>query len=226
LPVYKISDSLTFPNPNQADESGLLAFGGDLSPDRILLAYKSSIFTWYSSGDPILWWSPPQRMILYPNSLRINKSLKRAINSGEFEIRVDENFDSVIEACSQIPRKDQNGTWINTEMQTAYKNLHQLGYAHSFETWKDNELVGGLYGLSLGRAFFGESMFSRHSESSKFAFYHLHEFAIKHEFHFIDCQLYTEHLASMGATEIEREEYLSQLEKALIMNGSLKNWTI
>lgn len=191
--------------------NGLLAAGGDLSPQRLLAAYQRGIFPWYSPGDPILWWSPNPRMVLIPAQMKISKSLSRTLRNGNYEVRLDSAFAQVIRACSETPREGQRGTWIVPEMQAAYLQLHQLGYAHSVETWIDGKLVGGLYGLALGRAFFGESMFSHVTDASKIALAHLCRYLQERDFEIIDCQMETAHLASLGAHPIPREDFLAQL---------------
>ena len=224
MPVYQLSDTVSLPLPDLAEPDGLLAVGGDLSSERLILAYENGIFPWYNADQPILWWSPPKRMVLFPNELKVSKSLKKSINKGGFELRIDENFVMVMENCGKTKRKGQEGTWITSEMIEAYEYLHQMGFAHSFEIWKGKEMVGGLYGVSLGRAFFGESMFSTVNDASKVAFYHLHNFAIDNDFQFIDCQLHTTHLESLGAREIDRARYLSELASALAFPDIKGTW--
>jgi len=215
MPVYTLDERIIFPHPNFADESGLLAVGGDLSPERLLLAYSQGIFPWYAEDEPIMWWSPNPRMILFPDELKVSKSLKQSINNKEFEIKFDTLFEKVISNCSKSPRSDQDGTWITEQMKQAYTNLHQLGYAHSVETYFNGELVGGLYGISLGKAFFGESMFFTKRDASKIALYFLVQKLKEWDFHFIDAQVETEHLKSMGAQLISRKEFLISLNTAL-----------
>jgi leucyl/phenylalanyl-tRNA--protein transferase len=215
----------SFPPPEAADEHGLLAYGGDLSPERLISAYESGVFPWFEKGQPILWWNPPKRMVLYPNEFRLSKSMRQKLKKNYFEFKLDTNFEQVIEQCALMPRKDQTGTWITDDMMKAYTKLHHLGFAHSFETYLNGELVGGLYGISLGRAFFGESMFSIASDASKAAFYILTQFAQKYEFQFIDCQLHTSHLASLGAREIERSDYLRELDAAINHPDLQQNWS-
>lgn len=226
MPVYQLPPSLVFPNPEDADESGLLAVGGDLKEERLLLAYENGIFPWFDEGQPVLWWSPPERMVLYPNDFKLSKSLKQSLKNKGFELRVDTAFERVIHKCAKNPRSDQDGTWITEDIENAYSELHKLGYAHSFEIWQKNQLIGGLYGVSLGRAFFGESMFSEVSDASKAAFYYLTEFAKKHDFHFIDCQLHTDHLASLGANEIPRTQFLREMKTALAYPDLNQSWSI
>ncbi len=192
--------------------NGLLAAGGDLSPQRLIQAYRLGIFPWFNEGEPILWWSPDPRMVLFPDELRISRSLKKALKKGNYEIRVDSAFHRVIQACA-APRKGHAGTWIHDEMIAAYGTLHEMGAAHSVETWIEGELVGGLYGVAQGRVFFGESMFSRVSDASKIAFVHLVERLDRWGFGLIDCQMKTALLASFGAREIPREEFSQTLEE-------------
>lgn len=207
------SDPTQFPEPHYAleDPDGLLAVGGDLSPERLLSAYRQGIFPWYNSGQPILWWSPNPRAVLFPERLRVSRSLRKTLRKRRFEVTLDTAFADVIEACSE-PRPDQDGTWITEEMKQAYIRLHEIGFAHSAECWEQGRLVGGLYGVSLGRVFFGESMFARRSDASKVAFVHLVEQLKAWDFLLIDCQVHTAHLASLGAEDIARERFLALLE--------------
>ena len=184
--------------------SGLLAAGADLSTERLLQAYRQGIFPWYSAGEPILWWSPDPRMVLFPDELQVSRSLQKTLRKHAFEVRVDCAFQAVMSACAQAPRDGQNGTWITGEMIDAYCKLHQQGIAHSVETWMDGELAGGLYGIAIGRAFYGESMFARASDASKIAFVHLVRQLQRWQFGIIDCQMRTEHFARFGAREIPR----------------------
>ena len=204
-----LSKKLVFPNVSLADADGVLAFGGDLSTERLLLAYRSGIFPWYNQGEPIVWYAPSKRMVLFPDEIRISKSMRSTINKKDFQITVNKNFEAVIENCRKIVRKDQNDTWITDEMHQAYINLYHLGYAKSIEVWKDDELVGGLYGVAIGDVFCGESMFSKVSNTSKLAFIHLATLDYK----LIDCQMYTDHLASLGAREIARTDFSILLSK-------------
>jgi leucyl/phenylalanyl-tRNA---protein transferase len=190
--------------------NGLLCAGGDLSPERLLEAYRHGIFPWYSEGEPILWWSPDPRMVLFPAEVKLSRSLARTLRRGGYEVRLDSDFASVIRACSE-PRPDQDGTWITPQIQEAYVRLHALGYAHSVETWVDGGLAGGLYGVAIGRAFYGESMFSRVTDASKIALAHLARFLEGLGFAVIDCQMRTAHLASLGAREIRRRELVRGL---------------
>lgn len=195
------------------EPNGLLAAGGDLRPERILAAYGQGIFPWFSRGDPILWWSPDPRMVLIPTELRITRSLAKTLRNADYEIRLDTAFGHVIEACANTPRDGQPGTWIVPEMQQAYGRLHRLGFAHSVETWIDGELAGGLYGIALGRAFFGESMFAHRRDASKIALAHLCAFLAARDFGIIDCQMETAHLASLGARPIPRDAFAAALER-------------
>ena len=207
-------DKHLFPAPTTAltEPNGLLAAGGDLDPERILQAYQQGIFPWYEDDQPILWWSPDPRMVLFPDELHISKSLKKQLHKNTFTVTYDQAFPAVIRACSG-QRNYTSETWITDDMQEAYIELHQLGFAHSAEAWLEGELVGGLYGLSIGKMFFGESMFSHHSNASKVAFVHL-TLALKEQgYTLIDCQVASQHLASFGARDISREEFLHQLQQ-------------
>ncbi|BBO66193.1 leucyl/phenylalanyl-tRNA--protein transferase [Desulfosarcina alkanivorans] len=215
MPVFTLSKRLSFPPPHLAIKEGLLAVGGDLSPERLILAYRNGIFPWYSPGDPILWWSPDPRLVLYPDELYVSKSLRRVIRRKRFHITFDEAFDSVIRECAEVKRSYGEGTWITEEMKDAYCELHRQGYAHSVEAWQGDSLVGGLYGIAIGHAFFGESMFSRVSNASKVAFVSLVENLRKLNFKLIDCQVKTDHLIRFGAREIPRKLFLEQVEKAV-----------
>jgi leucyl/phenylalanyl-tRNA--protein transferase len=205
IPFPPVEQALRSPN-------GLLAAGGDLSADRLLGAYRQGIFPWFSEGEPILWWSPDPRMVLFPKEFKISNSLRKTLRNASYEVRTDTAFEQVMRACA-APREGANGTWIHEEMVAAYCELHRLGYAHSVETWMDGELVGGLYGMSLGRMFYGESMFSRRSDASKIALAHLAAQLEQWDFGMIDCQMNTPHLSSLGAREIPRGEFIHQLQK-------------
>jgi leucyl/phenylalanyl-tRNA---protein transferase len=207
-----------------AGPNGLLAAGGDLSPQRLLAAYAQGIFPWFSRGEPILWWSPDPRMVLRPNELLIRSSLAKVLRNRPYEVRVDAAFAEVMAACA-APRDGQSGTWIVPEMQAAYMRLHQLGYAHSIETWIDGELAGGLYGIALGRAFFGESMFSRHKDASKIALAHLCVLLQRKGFGIIDCQMETSHLASLGARPIPRSEFAARLAELVPQEPVAGPWS-
>lgn len=216
---------MVFPEPDEADESGLLAVGGDLRVERLKLAYSQGIFPWYEDGMPILWWSPDPRMVLFPSKMIISHSLKQTVKKHKFTVTFDKVFSRVIEECSFTPRKDQDGTWITRDMKNAYQKLHEAGFAHSVEAWLDGELVGGLYGVAMGRAFFGESMFHKETNASKVALVHLVEKLIEWEYEIIDAQVYTNHLESLGGELIPRNQYLKFLAKALEKQGVDGLWT-
>jgi len=212
--IFQLTDDLIFPDPNFADESGLLAIGGDLSVNRLLLAYSNGIFPWFNENDPIMWWSTPKRPVFYPGKIKVSKSLKQVIRKDMFEIRIDTCFEDVMRGCAQI-RRDGGGTWINDDMIKAYTKLHELGFAHSFECFLEGEIAGGLYGISLGKAFFGESMFYRVSNASKVAFFALSEYLKDKDFHFIDSQVTNDHLLSLGAQKVNRKKFMEMLQEAL-----------
>jgi leucyl/phenylalanyl-tRNA---protein transferase len=224
MPVDISNRKLEFPDLDEADESGLLAVGGDLSIERLKLAYSKGIFPWYEKGMPILWWSPDPRMVLYPDKMIISHSLKQVIKKQQFTITIDTAFEKVIKNCAKTPRKGERGTWITREMKSAYCDLHKAGYAHSAEAWLDGELVGGLYGVAIGKAYFGESMFHHVTNASKVAFYHLVEKLSSWDFKIIDAQVYTNHLESLGGEMIPRSQYIQILEKALIVEDILGSW--
>ncbi|MBC8053566.1 MAG: leucyl/phenylalanyl-tRNA--protein transferase [Sphingobacteriaceae bacterium] len=204
--VFKLEkDTLLFPPPQLANDDGLLAIGGDLSKERLQLAYSLGIFPWYSEETPILWYSPHERFVIFPERIKISKSMRKVMKSSVFEISINKAFEQVISNCSKADRKDQNGTWIIPEMQQAYINLHQKGIAHSIEVWQNSNLVGGLYGVETGKIFCGESMFSKASNASKLALIWLCQ---NKNYKLIDCQFHTEHLESMGAESISRDEYM------------------
>jgi leucyl/phenylalanyl-tRNA---protein transferase len=215
MPIFALSSELTFPPPRFATREGLLAFGGDLSEERLLLAYRMGIFPWYSDGEPILWWSPDPRLVLYPREFHLSRSTLKVVKRGDFTITLDTAFDRVIAECGRVRRETGEGTWLVAEMIDAYRALHRSGFAHSVEAWQDGKLAGGLYGVSLGLAFFGESMFARVSNASKVALAGLVAFLVKAGFELIDCQVTTGHLQRMGACEISRKRYLLALEHAL-----------
>jgi len=193
-----------------AEPNGLLAVGGDLTPARLLQAYRQGIFPWFNEDDPILWWSPDPRMVLFPAELKVSRSLQKTMRRGQFEVRTDCAFEVVMRACA-APRQSQSGTWISEQMITAYTELHRQGFAHSVETWREGELVGGLYGVAIGRMFYGESMFSRVTDASKIAFVSLVNRLLADGFGLIDCQMRTAHLASLGAREIPRAAFSQHL---------------
>lgn len=214
--IKLIHNNTTFPPVDQAmhQPNGLLAAGGDLTPARLLDAYRHGIFPWFSQDDPILWWSPDPRMVLFPGELKISRSLHKTLLRGQYEVRTDSAFEQVMRACA-MPREGQNGTWIQEEMVQAYVRLHHMGHAHSIETWMNGELAGGLYGVSIGRMFYGESMFSRKTDASKIALAHLTAQLKRWNFGMIDCQMNTSHLASLGAREIPRTEFIARLRELI-----------
>lgn len=213
MPIYKLIDELIFPPVDEAEE-GIVAVGGDLSPERLMLAYRSGIFPWYNPGEPIVWWSPDPRCILFPEKLHISRSMKRILNRGEFDVTFNEDFKGVITNCKKAPRKEQEGTWITNEMVEAYIKLFEIGKANSVEVWQKGELVGGMYGVNIGTVFCGESMFSKVSNASKVALISFMEKFQKEGGRLLDCQIYNDHLARMGAEEISREEFLLFVETA------------
>ena len=213
--VAFLKDNTDFPPLENSLKDGLLAAGGDLSDERLLKAYKSGIFPWYDEFSPILWYSPPRRCVMKPENFRLSKSLKRKLDTGLFTISIDENFPAVIAACANTKRKHETGTWILPEMIEAYTRLHNNGFAHSVEVWQNGILAGGLYGISLGKAFFGESMFHEVTDASKAALHYLCKWLAKNEFQFIDAQIETDHLLSLGAKTVSRNTYLTMLQEAL-----------
>jgi len=206
----------SFPNPNDANKDGILAWGGDLNPSRLIRAYQNGIFPWYSNGDPILWWSPNPRLIMELDDFKISKSLKKSIK--KFEYKFDSNFEEVMQKCKSTPRNDQNGTWISDEIIEAYSTLHSMGIAHSIESYQNNVLVGGLYGVVVGKVFCGESMFASVSDASKSAYAVLVKHLKVWGYNFIDCQVPTNHLKSLGAKEVSRDYFLNKLYKVNIEN--------
>ena len=226
--IYRLDpDYPGFPNPEEAEPDGLLAIGGDLSVPRLINAYCCGIFPWFSDGEPIMWWSLDPRMVLFPDEFRYSKSLRRVVSSGKYEVRIDQQFEEVMRHCANVSRieQHQNGTWITESMIEAYVRLHRLGLAHSFETYHNGNLVGGLYGLSLGPFFFGESMFHTMTDASKVAFVRLVEFCKAHGFRLIDAQQETEHLSSLGAHPNPRSEYLKELNAIRADNTLQGNWS-
>lgn len=212
MPLHLLTAALSFPEAGQADKFGLLAVGGDLSPERLLLAYRSGIFPWFEDSEPILWWSPKNRMVLYPNELIISKSMRNIINRGIFKVTFNENFRDVIVNCQESKRKGQKGTWITDDMVEAYCRLHRMGYAKSVEVWQSASLVGGLYGIDLGHVFCGESMFSKVSNASKMAFIALSKRLELQHYQLLDCQLHNNHLESLGCREIPRDDFMRVLQ--------------
>jgi len=213
--VYALDNSLWFPDAEEANEEGLLAVGGDLSPERLLLAYESGIFPWFIHEKLVYWFSPDPRMILLPDELKVSKSMKQVLKKNIFTITFDTDFEAVIKGCQSVKREGQRGSWITREFVAAYTRLHKLGLAHSVEVWQDGKLAGGLYGVSLEKCFFGESMFSLVPNASKAGFIILTEWLKQHDFKLIDCQVHTPHLESLGAKEIPRKQFLKLLKIAL-----------
>lgn len=211
MPLFAIDKDLVFPPVSLAEPDGLLAVGGDLSAKRLLLAYRSGIFPWYE-GEHILWWCPNPRFVLFPEELKVSKSMRQLLNKNAFEFSINRSFAEVIGNCKAISRRDQAGTWITNDVKEAYIHMHQLGFAHSAEVWEDGELVGGLYGIRLGNIFFGESMFSKKSNASKYAFIKYVEFLRSENVVLVDCQVYTAHLESLGARMILRERFIEMLQ--------------
>ena len=224
FPYIDETEFFPFPSVDKASPEGIVAMEGNLSPGMLLSAYKQGIFPWYSKGEPILWLSPNPRMVLFPKNIHISKSMARTFKKGRFTFSMDNQFREIITTCGGISRTQEDGTWITLEMEEAYAHLHKLGWGHSLEVWEDNELVGGLYGLSIGSVFFGESMFSKKTDASKAAFIVLAQTLGDLGFTMIDCQLYTPHLESLGAVKIGRKEYLELLNKGLESKTHRGNW--
>ena len=209
--MYRLTDALLFPSPEQASAEGIVAVGGDLQPERVMLAYRKGIFPWFDSDDFLLWWSPDPRMVLFPDQLKISKSMRTVLRKKRFEVTFNKAFDQVVEACAKVKRFGQNGTWITPGLMEVYSTLHTQGHAHSVEVWEEGSLVGGLYGIDLGTVFCGESMFSKSSNASKVALIFLVKELKKNKYELIDCQVPTQHLASMGAEPISRTKFLTFL---------------
>ena len=209
--MYRLTDALLFPSPEQASAEGIVAVGGDLQPERVMLAYRKGIFPWFESDDFLLWWSPDPRMVLFPDRLKVSKSMRTVLRKKQFELTFNKAFDQVVEACAKVKRFGQNGTWITPGLMEVYSSLHTQGHAHSVEVWEEGSLVGGLYGIDLGTVFCGESMFSKSSNASKVALIYLVKELKKNKYELIDCQVPTQHLASMGAEPISRTEFLTFL---------------
>ena len=224
MPVFLLSDTIEFPPPHLASEEGLLAVGGDLTQKRLLLAYRMGIFPWFSNNEPILWWSPDPRLVLYPHEIKTSKTLKKIIKKEVFKVTMDLAFNEVINQCAQVRLKKNQGTWIIEDMIEAYCQLHESGFAHSVEVWRQGELAGGLYGVSLGKCFFGESMFTRINNASNIALVKLVDYLKKLSFDMVDCQVATEHLTRFGAREIPRKLFLEQLEKSLTAPTQKGKW--
>ncbi|MEM7246342.1 MAG: leucyl/phenylalanyl-tRNA--protein transferase [Acidobacteriota bacterium] len=215
MPIFRLPAEPLFPDPELAEDEGLLAIGGDLSPERLVTAYSLGIFPWYGQDEPILWWSPDPRLVLLPERLHVSRSLRRTLRRERYAVTLDEAFSDVVAACAEQERPGQNGTWITDDMHRAYVRLHEIGLAHSVEVWDDDALVGGVYGVCLGSIFFGESMFARATDASKVGFVRLVEQLARWGIDLIDCQVHTDHLVSLGAEEWPRKRFLAALEKAL-----------
>lgn len=226
MPVFRLPHELIFPDPQLAEPDGLLAVGGDLDPARLLAAYQQGIFPWYSQGEPILWWSPVPRLVLLPEEFHLPKRLARTMRKKIFTVRADTAFAQVISACAEVRQQTGEGTWITEEMKEAYIQLHKLGFAHSVESWCEDELVGGLYGVCLDRMFFGESMFSRQSDASKVAFATFMRSAEQLNIRAVDCQMTTQHLLRFGSKEVSREEFDDLLEQFIQKIIPQKSWFI
>ncbi|MEZ4450912.1 MAG: leucyl/phenylalanyl-tRNA--protein transferase [Nannocystaceae bacterium] len=224
MTVFLLSDALAFPDPRLADDDGLLAVGGDLSPERLVLAYAAGIFPWSSAGEPLMWWSPAPRMVLPPAEIHVGRSLERAIRRAPYRLTLDTAFEAVLRGCAEAPRPGQSGTWITDELFAGMVGLHRAGVTHSVEAWVDDELVGGLYGLALGSIFCGESMFARRPDASKIAFVALTRSLERWGFDLIDCQQATPHLRRFGAREIEREDFLARLAAGIRRPWRLGSW--
>lgn len=225
MPIYRLTDELVFPPPEGAGPEGIVAIGGDASPARLLLAYAQGIFPWPSDGLPLLWFSPDPRFVLDPRNMHVPRTLKKTIRHAPYEVRVDTAFRDVMTECARAPRAGQNGTWITDELREGYANLHELGYAHSVEAWQGDRLVGGLYGVSLGRAFFGESMFSLEDDASKITTVALAGNLIAWDFDFIDCQVRTRHLERFGAIELSRDTFLARMRIAVMHETQRGKWS-
>ena len=226
MPVFRLSETLLFPSPEFAEDDGLLAVGGDLSPERLVMAYSQGIFPWYTAGDPILWWSPAPRLVLVPDEFHLPRRLARILRAKVFTLTVDTAFAAVVAGYATASGRDTQGTWITPEMQQAYCTLHRYGFAHSIECWQDNQLAGGLYGVCLDRIFFGESMFSRTSNASKVALATLVQLARQRSIALIDCQMTTEHLLRFGARELAREAFQAQLDAHIDECLPQKKWCL
>ncbi len=226
MPVYLLDKELAFPAPEDANEEGIVAVGGDLTPERLLLAYRNGIFPWPARGYPLLWFSPDPRFALEPSKAHVSRSLRKAIRREPFRVTADTAFAEVIAACAAVPRPHQQGTWITRELREGYLGLHELGYAHSIETWNEGRLVGGLYGVALGRTFAGESMFAAEPEASKVAFTTLLGHLTLWGFRIVDCQVHTEHLARFGATMWPRDRFLAEWRAAVDEPSVLAPWKL
>jgi len=218
--MFLLDQKISFPHPSHANEDGILAVGGDLSSKRLFLAYRNGIFPWYEEGEPTIWWSPDPRMVLYPKKLKISKSMRNFIRKDVYTVTINKSFEKVIDNCQKVSRAGQESTWITNDMKKAYVDLHEKNIAHSVEVWESDELVDGLYGVNIGKVFCGESMFSKKSNASKLAFIYLIKKLEKENYHIVDCQVYTEHLESLGAEEISRTQFLEELYE----NRDLISW--
>lgn len=226
MPLFQLTPEIAFPRPELATREGLLAVGGDLSVERLLLAYSLGIFPWFGDGDPILWWSPNPRLVLFPGDFHVSQRLRRLHRQRKYRVTLDTDFPKLIAACADQPRAGQDGTWITREMEEAYTDLHYAGFAHSVEVWDGPHLAGGLYGVSLGGCFFGESMVSRAPNTSKLALWTLVEQVRRWGFQFIDCQVHTPHLASLGAADIPRARFLKLLKAAVAQETRRGPWRL
>jgi len=226
MPIYSLDkDNLLFPPPELADSSGLLAVGGKLNVEWVLEAYMTGLFPWFNEEDPIMWWSPDPRSVILPEDVKVSKSMRKYFNNGKFELKIDTAFDLVVNNCKTTKRINQEGgTWITDDMKMVYGELHKLGFAHSFETWEEGKLVGGLYGVSIGKIFFGESMFSHVSNASKFSFISLSNILKQNNFNLLDCQIPNPHLVSMGCIDMDRKEYLQILYNNSFEETIIGNW--
>jgi leucyl/phenylalanyl-tRNA---protein transferase len=224
MAVYLLNNDMIFPHPSLADENGLLAMGGDLSPERILTAYAYGIFPWYNKGEPIFWWSPNPRCVLFPENFKVSKSLRLLVAKKKFEISYDTNFKDVISNCAKVHQANDSGTWITPAMKKAYILLHDLGFAHSVEIYLKNELVGGLYGIAIGKVFYGESMFHTVSDASKVALYYLVERLKQWHFDILDNQTTTDHLMKFGSEEIDRDIFLAIIKKSIKKENHRGKW--
>jgi leucyl/phenylalanyl-tRNA---protein transferase len=225
VPIYKLGKSIVFPDPSEA-EDGIIAIGGDLSPQRLMAAYQSGIFPWYNDDEPLLWWSPDPRSVLFPDELKVSRSMAQLLKKKTFRVSLDTAFSEVIRACANVRYKDRDDTWINSDIEKAYTTLHKMGVAHSVEVWdEDGTLCGGLYGLAIGKVYFGESMFFTKSNASKYGFITLVRLLQERGFELIDCQVHNPHLESLGATLIPREIFLSLLSQQVSEQGFTGSWS-
>ncbi len=224
--IQELRRKYAFPDLYEATEDGLLAVGGDLSAERLLAAYSKGIFPWFGEDDPILWWSPDPRFVLFPDELKVSKSMRQFMRNTNLKVSFDTSFEAVIRSCKTIKRKHESGTWISDDIVYAYTELHKMQIAHSVEVWQEKKLVGGLYGVALGKVFFGESMFSRVSNASKYAFIKLIELLMRKNFYVVDCQVYTSHLESLGARMIEREDFVEYIENGMKFDVLPESWEL